>query len=116
MPKSSHALLDAEVKRPHRAEGERDEAVKNLHPALRMAKAKAKAGAAIEHAIGDTPDKHFGHEGLMSALKSGEKIPDYLARIVEDDDARLRFAKALLQGDTRVTFRTVIEIDERKVG
>lgn len=74
--------------------------------------AKAHVGAALAAAIGDEPLKQFGHEGLMSGVCSGEKVPDYLARICQNDDARRRFLKALAHGDPRIRVRTVIEIDE----
>lgn len=106
------AVTGVEVKSSHR-DGRRDsEAVKKLHPRLVMA--KAKVGAAIEQAIGDAPDKEFGHEGLVSALKTGEKVPDYLARIYEDKPARRRFALALLEDDTDVVVTTTVTIAQSK--
>lgn len=111
----ANAAVVEEEKGLHRASARGEEpALPSLDVPLRMA--KVELGAAVTAAIGDAPLKQFGHEGQMSAVCSGEKVPDYLARIYEDDDARLRFAKALLHGDTRVRFTTVIEIDERKVG
>ncbi|HYE86523.1 MAG TPA: hypothetical protein VEA16_09225, partial [Vicinamibacterales bacterium] len=65
-------------------------------------------GAAFTAAIGDQPGKRFGHEGLVSGLKSGEKVPDYLAQIADDPEARRRFALALLEGDEEVQIETVV--------
>lgn len=105
----------AEVKSSHRVNG-RSEESSPLDVELRMA--KAQMGAAFESAIGDTPDKAFGHEGLVSGLKSGEKVPDYLARIARDKGARRRFALALLEDDTDVIVTTTVTIPQakRKVG
>jgi hypothetical protein len=105
----------AEVKSSHRDDRTRDEAVKELHQ-IKFRSAKARMGAAVERAIGDQPLKAFGHEGLLSGVCSGEKVPEYLARICESPAARRRFAMALLEDDPDVRFRTVIEIDERKAG
>lgn len=77
------------------------EEVKSLHCAP-LAAAKAKVARAVTSAIGDQPLKAFGHEGLMSGICSGEKVPDYLARIVQDKRTRHRFAVALVQDDTDV--------------
>lgn len=79
--------------------------------------AKAKVGAAFERAIGDRPLKEFGHEGLVSAVCSGEKVPEYLARIYQDKGARRRMALALLEDDTDVIVTTTITIPQsRKAG
>jgi hypothetical protein len=72
--------------------------------------AKAAMGAAIKHAIGDQPLKEFGDKGLVSNVCSGEKVPDYLARIYQDAGARRRFALALLEDDPGVEIETVIKI------
>ena len=109
------AAVAREVKPSHRDDSDESSTVKKL-PHVPLVMAKAKVGAAIEQAIGDLPDKHFGHEGLVSALKTGEKVPDYLARIYQDRGARRRLALALLEDDDRVRVRTVIEWDEEKVG
>lgn len=109
--KATTLLDDMEVKPSHRD----DRGGEVPSPRLRMA--KAKMGTAIEQAIGDEPDKTFGHEGLMSALKSGEKVPDYLARIYQNKEARRRFAMALLQDDTDVIVTTTITVPlTRKAG
>lgn len=78
--------------------------------------AKAGMGAAIEHAIGDDPLKAYGDKGLMSKVVTGEKVPDYLARIYGNHEARRRLALALLKDDPSVRMRTTIEWDEEKVG
>jgi hypothetical protein len=98
----------AEEKSLYREESRDHGAVKNLdHVPLVMA--KAKVGKAIKEAVGSAPLKQFGNEGLMSALISGEKVPDYLARIYDDPDALWRFAMALLEHDPTVRIRTVVE-------
>lgn len=103
-----------EVKDSHRDGDARAEAVKNLHPRLVMA--KASVGKAIETAIGDAPLKQFGHEGMVSGLTTGEKVPDYLARIYQDKGARRRFALALLEDDTDVIVTTTITVPMKKAG
>lgn len=80
-----------------------------------MRMAKAKMGAAVEHAIGDRPLKEFGDKGQMSNITSGEKVPEYLARIYHDPAARRRFALALLDGDTGVRKRIVLDFDAEEV-
>jgi hypothetical protein len=74
--------------------------------------AKARVGAAVESAIGNLPLKAFGDAGLISKVATGEKAPEYLARIYQDKAARRRFAVAWLADDEAVKVRTVIEIDE----
>lgn len=105
-----------EVKSPHRGHGPSDEAVKKLHQMTSrpLAMAKAKLGAAFAHAIGDQARKAYGHEGLMSGVCSGEKMPDYMARMYLDPDARLRFALELLKGNPKVRVRPhwTIDIEE----
>lgn len=76
--------------------------------------AKARMGAAVEQAIGDAPLKAYGDKGLMSKVLSGEKVPDYLARIVQDKGARRRFALALLEDDSDVIVTTTITIPQIK--
>lgn len=107
-----------EVKRLHDAASSRDEAVNKLHRDLdgNFRMAKAKVGAAIAAAIRDQPRKTYGHEGLMSGVCSGAKVPEYLARICDDPQARRRLALALLEGDDRVTVKTVVEWEDEKAG
>jgi hypothetical protein len=106
-------LPPAEVKKPHRDSDDEIDAVKNLHH-VKLQMAKARIGAAVERAIGDLPLKAFGHEGLVSAVCSGEKVPDYLGRIAQDNDARRRFAMALLEDDSGVVITTTITIQSKK--
>jgi len=113
------ALPGVEVKRLHRdePESERSEsAVKKLHRAadgpLRMA--KAKAGAVVKKAIEGRPLRQFGTESLMSGVCSGEKVPEYLARIVDDKLAKRKMALALLEDDTDVIITTTITFPTRK--
>lgn len=80
-----------------------------------LAMAKAHFGAAVKAAIADAPMKAYGDKGLLSGVTSGEKVPDYLARICQDDNARRRLALALLRDDAGVRVRTVVEWEE-KVG
>lgn len=110
----NRTLGTLEVKSLHSDEERRSDAVKKLHR-VPLEMAKAAVGAAIDVAIGDAPAKEYGHEGLISSVKSGEKVPEYLARIYQDPGARRRLAFALLKDDAAVTFRTVIEFEE-KVG
>lgn len=79
-----------------------------------LAMAKAKVGAVIRAAIGNGPLKAYGHEGLVSGVCSGEKAPDYLARIVADKSAKQRLALALLEDDSDVVVTTHIRIRRRK--
>jgi hypothetical protein len=78
--------------------------------------AKVLVGRALKAGIGDEPLKTYGDKGLLSNVLSGEKVPDYLARIYQNDEARRRFARALLADDDAVRVRTVIEWDEEKAG
>ena len=98
-----------EVKPLHRR-AERGEGSSPRLPERADRPAKARLGAAFTAAIGDQPGKRFGHEGLVSGLKSGEKVPDYLAQIAEDPEARRRFALALLEDDEDVEIVTEIRI------
>lgn len=79
-----------------------------------LAMAKVKLGACLKHAIGDRAFKEFGDKGQISNVVSGEKAPDYLARIYQDKHARRRFALALLSEDDGVRVRTTVEWDEEK--
>lgn len=70
---------------------------------------KVKAGAALKAAIGNDPLKKYGDKGMLANVTSGEKVPDYFARIVDDKHAKRRLALALLSDDSDVIVRTVIE-------
>jgi len=50
----------------------------------------------------------------MAKVISGERVPDYLARIYNRPEARRRYAMSLLRGDKKVRVRTVIEIEEEE--
>jgi hypothetical protein len=77
-----------------------------------MESAKAIVGKAVRSAIGDEAVRVYGDEGLMSRVMSGEKVPDYMGRIVSNPEARRRYALSLLRGDKSVRVRTVVEIIE----
>ena len=102
-------LPPAEVKPLHRESERRSEVVKELHH-VPMVQAKAGMGAAVKQAIGDEPMKAYGHEGMVSAVCSGEKVPDYLARIYADERARTRFALALLEDIAGVEIETTVRV------
>lgn len=80
--------------------------------------AKAKVGAAMKRAMDGRALKEFGEKSFISNVHSGEKVPEYFARVYMDPVARRRFALALLEGDegVRVNTKTTIEWDEEKVG
>ena len=82
--------------------------VDRLKPTIRMA--KMSVGAALEHAIGDAPLKTYGDKGLMSKVVTGDKVPEYLARIWLDRPARRRLAFGLLDGDPDVAITTTITV------
>lgn len=77
--------------------------------------AKAAIGRAIKHGIGDDPLKVYGNEGQMSNVIAGPQVPDYMARIFLNPEARRRYALSLLRGDKQVRVRTIVEIDEEAV-
>lgn len=108
-------LPGVEVKGLHGEREVRSEAVKKLH-CVPMAMAKVKVGAAFAHAIGEQTRKAYGHEGLVSGLCSGEKVPDYMATLYLDAGARRRFALALLAGDPKVKRRVTVEIEDDEGG
>ena len=84
-------------------------------PDIPLEMAKAGIGRAIKSAIGDDPLKVYGDDSMMAKVISGERIPDYLARIYRNPEARRRYAVSLLRGDKRVRVRTVVEIEEEAV-
>lgn len=110
------ASASVEVNRVHDDESERERVVNKVHrlAGVPLAMAKAKVGAAVSAAIGDEPLKAFGHVGLVSAVCSGEKVPDYLARIVQDKDSRRRLALALLTDDTDVVVTTTVTFPQKR--
>ena len=78
--------------------------------AISLEMAKARLGAAVGQAIGDQPLKAYGDKGLLSKVSTGEKVPDYLARIYQDRGARRRLALALLEDDDHVDIETTVRI------
>lgn len=109
------ALGPMEVKRVDRLPESAKVAVKKVD--LPLEAAKEMVGAAVNSAIGNAPMKTYGDAGLMSKVVTGEKAPEYLARIYQDPKARRRFAMAFLKGDPKVTMRrrVVIDIDDEEV-
>lgn len=110
-------LPPMEVDRVHREPEAPQEPVNKVHRLLDgvpLEMAKARIGGAVRQAIGDRALKEFGHKGLMHAVCSGEKVPDYLARIAQDDEARRRFAMALLEDDSDVVITTTITIQQKR--
>jgi len=83
-------------------------------PEIPLEMAKAGIGRAIKHAIGDEPLKVYGDDSMMAKVISGERVPDYLARIYNRPEARRRYALSLLRGDKKVRVRTVVEIIEEE--
>lgn len=85
------------------------------HAEIPLDEAKERVGAAVEQAIGDRPMKHFGDKGLLCKVCTGEKAPDYLARIYQDPSARRRFARAWLKDDNAVRVKVVYEFPEERI-
>lgn len=107
-------LPPVEVNRVHRGDEGSLSEVNKVHPDA-LSTAKARVGGAVREAIGTDPMKVYGHKGLLHAVCSGEKVPDYLARIYQDKPARRRFALALLNDDTDVVVTTHVSWPEPKV-
>jgi hypothetical protein len=107
-----------EVEKLPRPGDRADRGVKKVHviPELSLDEAKARFGAAVKAAIGDSPRKVYGAENVISGVIGGEKVPDYIGRIYQDNGARRRLAKELLKGAAGVRSRnvTVIEWDEEE--
>jgi len=118
MPRSvQQPLPPMEVNRVDRPSERRADVVNKVDRLqIPLEMAKARMGAAVEHAIGDAPLKEYGDKGLMSKVVTGEKVPDYLARIAQDKAARRRFALKLLEDDTDVVITKTITIQEKKAG
>lgn len=106
---------DNRVVRGREASAPRDNNVDRLS-AVTMRTAKASMGAAVKDAIGDGALKEFGDKGKLSKVISGEKVPEYLARIYQDVPARRRLGLALLKDDPQVRVRLVIECDFDETG
>jgi hypothetical protein len=99
-----------EVQRPDRTDSE--ESGNRTMPDIPLEMAKAGIGRAVKHAIGDEPLRVYGDDSMMAKVITGEKVPDYLARIYKNPEARRRYAVSLLRGDKKVRVRTVVEIEE----
>jgi hypothetical protein len=78
--------------------------------------ARISMGDAIARGIGRESYKAFGDTGLITKVVSGEKVPDYLAKLYADADARQRFALALLEGLDGVAMETTVRINQTKAG
>jgi hypothetical protein len=82
-------------------------------PEIPLEMAKARVGKAVKHAIGDDPLKVYGDDSMMAKVITGEKVPDYLARIVNRPEALRRYALSLLEGDPDVETETTVRIRRR---
>lgn len=111
MPSFSDRAEQVEGKRLDRLPQTAKGAVKKID-SLPLDDAKARVGRAVKDAIGDQPFKVYGDEGQMSKVVTGEKVPDYMARIYRNPEARRRYAVSLLRGDKSVRVRTVVEIED----
>lgn len=117
---SQRSLPPMEVNRVPSRECEsesREHGVNDVHRLdvpLKMAHAKARAGRALKKAIEGRALKEFGLKSLISGVCSGEKVPEYLARIVDDKPARRRLALALLEDDSEVIVTTTVTIPQSK--
>lgn len=76
--------------------------------------ARISMGEAIARGIGPSPYKTYGDTGLIAKVVNGEKVPDYLARLYANPDARQRLALALLDGLDGVEKELTVRI--KKVG
>lgn len=112
-PQSQLSLGPLEVKRSDHEPTRRSDAVKELDR-VPLEMARARVGAAFSRGIGDASLKAYGDPGLIRKVVTGEKVPDYLARIAQDADARRRFAMALLEDDSGVVITTTITIAQKK--
>lgn len=107
--KGTAALARVEDKRLDRLPESAKSAVKKVDGPLD--EAKKRAGKAVRAAIGDEAIRVYGDEGLLSRVMSGPGVPDYMARIVNNEEATRRYVLSLLKGDKSVKVRTVIEIE-----
>ena len=111
MARQHHQLTvgPVEVKPSHRPSERPESAVKEVHR-----DAKTEAGAVFRDAIGPDKQEAYGSAALISGLCSGEKVPDYLAAIFANREAKLRMAKSILRrSGSQVEERTVFTINER---
>jgi hypothetical protein len=112
------ASVVLEVEKLPRPGDRADRGVKKVHlmPEQSLEQAKKGFGQAVKAAIGDNPMKVYGAENIISVVVSGEKVPDYMGRLFQDDGARRRLGRELLRGAKGVRQRnmTVIEWDEEE--
>jgi hypothetical protein len=118
MPQSvREQVVSVEDNRVDRRDAESPSVVNKVDrlPEKAIAMAKASVGAALKRAIGDESIKAFGDKGLVSKLTTGEKVPDYLARIYQDETARTEFALAMLEGleHVEIVTETVVRVRKR---
>lgn len=78
-----------------------------------LSMAKARMGEAVSQAIGTRALKEFGDKGLVSHVTSGEKVPEWLARIYQDPETRRRYALALLEDCADVEVETTVRMKKR---
>ena len=106
------SLPPQEVKSSHRDVDESLTAVKKMHRLdhVPMDMAKAGMGSAIRAGIGPNKLEAYGHAGLMSEVCRGTKVPEYLAKLYADPNARTRYALALLEGLDGVETETTVRI------
>jgi len=115
-PTMQQSLLGVEGNRVRGAAAQSESptgGVNKVHrlPDKALAMAKMEVGGMVRKAIEGTSLKTYGPKSLISEVCSGEKVPEYLARIIQDSRARRRLGLALLRGDDRVKARLVIECD-----
>ena len=83
-------------------------------PEKAVAMAKAKLGHIFRAAIEGTPLKTYGSKSFISEICSGEKVPEYLARLYDDPRARTRFALGLLAEDEDIVIQPQVMIRLRR--
>jgi hypothetical protein len=112
------ALPPMEVEKLPSPSDRADRGVRKVHaiPERSLEDGKKAVGRVARAGIGDSPRKVYGPDNITSGVVSGERIPDWMARLYNDDEARLRFGKAWLDGAAGVRSRnvTVIEWDEEE--
>lgn len=113
--KSQLNLPPQEVRRSDCVAGRGESAVNKAdHDADSPLDAGKKAvGGAVKFAMGQRAMKEFGDTGQMSNVCSGEKVPEYLARIWNDREARRRFGMAFMRGG-KVRVQTVMSWEDEE--
>lgn len=106
------ALPAMEVQRVDGPRQPDDDAVRSVDrvAVIPLAIAKVEAGAALREAIGTKPFKQFGDESLIGKICTGEKMPDYFGRVVQDPVVCRRFALALLRRDKKVVLTKTLTL------